>query len=266
MAKLTELLAQEPLNTIEISKYFSNLLAEAVAEVNAEFGPRRLAKAPRQIEPLPTDTRQLSSYRTRIGTMLEYAISTAMSRLLRERYGDKYLLTFVSAHQYPDFFLRDSTLTLLLKIEMKAVDADSDEQAARFDAPTLWIDNQRDILLLIGWQWRDLVLQSGEVIGEYPHIFAALAVPAGEIAKERDIRLEITGGKIEGEEVYVYSRRKGEFVPDPGNYGKFWRIVHTTRRDSEDLSESMREFMLFLEEVDARSPRNRLGSHGQGVE
>jgi hypothetical protein len=76
----------------------------------------------------------------------------------------------------------------------------------------------------------------------------------------------MTGGKIEGEEVYVYSRRTGEFVPDPGNYGKFWRIVHTTRRDSEDLSESMREFMRFLEEIDARSPRNRLGSHGQGVE
>ena len=135
---------------------------------------------------------------------------------------------------------------------MKAVDADSDEQAARFDAPTLQIDGQRDMLLLVGWQWQDLVLQSGEVVGEYPHVFASLLVPAGEIAQERDIRLEITGGKIEGEDVYVYSRRKGEFVPDPGNYGKFWRIIHPTRRDSENLGESVRKFMRFLEEVNAR--------------
>ena len=266
MPNLTELLTREPLDITEISKYFNDLLAEAVAEVNAEFGPRRLAKAPRQVEPLPTDTRQLSSYRTRIGTMLEYAISTAMAHLLRQRYGDRYLLTFVSAHQYPDFFLRDSTLTLVLRIEMKAVDADSDEQAARFDAPTLQIDGQRDMLLLVAWQWQDLVLQSGEVVGEYPHIFASLLVPAGEIAQERDIRLEITGGKIEGEDVYVYSRRKGEFVPDPGNYGKFWRIIHPTRRDSENLGESVRKFMRFLEEVNARSPRNRLGTRGQDSE
>ena len=95
---------------------------------------------------------------------------------------------------------------------------------------------------------------------------ASLVVPAGEMARERDVRLEITGGKIEGEEVYVYSKRKDEFVLDPGNYGKFWRIVHATRRASEDLGESVREFMRFLEEVDARSPRNRLGPRGQGAE
>jgi hypothetical protein len=259
MAKLTELLAQEPLDIRKISKYFNDLLAEAVAEVNGEFGPRRLAKAPRQIEPLPTDTRQLSSYRTRIGTMLEYAISTAMSRLLRQRYGDKYLLTFASALQYPDFFLRDSTLTLLLKIEMKAVDAESDEQAARFEAPTVWIDNQRDMLLLIGWEWQDLVGQSGKAIGEYPFIFASVVLPAGEIAEERDIRLRITGGKIEGDEVYVPSRKRpGEFVLDPRNYGKLWRLVHRTRLDSEDLNESIRTLLHFLEEIDARSPRSRL--------
>jgi hypothetical protein len=100
-------------------------------------------------------------------------------------------------------------------------------------------------------------------ISKYFRIFASLVVPAGAIARERDIRLEITGGKIEGENVYVYSTQKGEFVPDPGNYGKFWRIVHTTRRDSEDLSESVREFMHFLEQVDAFSPRNRLRPHRQ---
>ena len=59
--------------------------------------------------------------------MLEYALSTEMNAIIKERYGDKYLLTFATAHEYPDFYFRDDTLTSLLRIEMKAVDAESDE-------------------------------------------------------------------------------------------------------------------------------------------
>lgn len=256
MTTLPDLLSADELDIYEISEYFDTLLAEAVVVVNAEFGPKRLSKRPRQDEPLPTDKRQLSSYRTRIGTMLEYAISTEMTKLLDTRYGsDKYLVTFATAHEYPDFYFRDNTLSSLLRIEMKAVDAESDEQAARFSTPTAWIDNDRDLLLLVGWEWTDLA-RNDEVIGEYPHIFASLIVPAGEIAKERDKRLAITGGKIEGENVFVYSKRKEKFVSDPGNYGKFWRIIHTSRQ-TDELSEVLLKFMKFLEKVDQHSPRDR---------
>lgn len=258
MTTLPELLSQEPLDIAALSEYFDALLAHAVAQINAEFAQQRLAKAPRNQEPLPSDTRQLSSYRTRVGTMLEYAISTEMAHALQQRYGSTYLLTFTTFHSYPDFQLRDADVRPLLRIEMKAVDAESDEQAARFDAPTVWIDKRRDMLLLIAWEWRDLVAERGTVIGEYPHIFASLVVPAADIASERDVRLEITGGKIEGEDVYVYSRSKGDFVPDPGNYGKLWRLVHTTRVASGDLSDSVGKLMEFLGKVDAASPRNRL--------
>ena len=256
---LSELLSRRYWDIHQISAYFNTLLTEVVAEVNANFSPKRLAKLPRQIEPLPTDTRQLSSYRTRIGMVLEYALNTTMACLLNERYGNQYLLTFATSHEYPDFYFRDNTLAALLRIEMKAVDADSDEQAARFSTPTIWIDPLRDLLVLVGWEWKDILSEDREVIGEYPHIFASLILPAAEIAKERDARLAITGGKIEGEQVYVYSKRKEDWVPDPGNYGKFWRIVHTTRQDSEELSDTIRKFMNFLEQVDRRSPRNRLG-------
>ena len=258
---LSELLSQRDWNIHRISAYFNTLLTEAVAEVNANFSPQHLAKSSRQIEPLPTDTRQLSSYRTRIGIILEYALSTTMARLLNEKYDNQYLLTFATSHEYPDFYLRDNTFSALLRIEMKAVDADSDEQAARFSTPTIWIDPLKDLLLLVGWEWKDIVSEDQEVIGEFPCIFASLILPAEEIARERDKRLAITGGKIEGEQVYVYSKKKADWVPDPGNYGKFWRIVHTTRQDSKELSNTIRKFMDFLEQVDQRSPRNRLGKN-----
>ena len=261
MPTLPELLSQSKWDIEEISKYFNELLAEATQRVNANFSPQRLSKRTRQIEPLPTDKRQLSSYRTRIGTMLEYALSTEMNSIIKERYDDTYLLTFATAHEYPDFYFRDDTLTSLLRIEMKAVDAESDEQAVRFSTPTIWIDAEKDMLLLIGWEWRNLE-QDRRIIGEYPHIFAGVILPASEIAKERDARLQITGGRIEGERVFVYSQRKGDFVPDPGNYGKFWRIIHTTRQNAEDLSGAIREFMRFLKQVDEHSPRNRLRNQG----
>ena len=261
MPTLPELLSQNKLDIEEISKYFNDLLAKAIQRVNADFSPQRLSKRPRQAEPLPTNKRQLSSYRTRIGTMLEYALSTEMNAIIKERYGDKYLLTFATAHEYPDFYFRDDTLTALLRIEMKAVDAESDEQAARFSTPTKLIDADKDMLLLIGWEWTDLE-QDEKIIGEFPHIFAGVILSAGEIATERDVRLEITKGKIEGEKVLVYSEKKRDFVPDPGNYGKLWRIIHRTRLNAEDLSDTIRQFKHFLEEVDEHSPRNRLGDRG----
>ena len=261
MPTLPEILSQSKSDIEEISKYFNELLAEAIQRVNADFSPQRLSKRPRQIEPLPTDKRQLSSYRTRIGTMLEYALSTEMNAIIKERYGDKYLLTFATAHEYPDFYFRDDTLTSLLRIEMKAVDAESDEQAARFSTPTVLIDTDKDMLLLIGWKWTDLE-RTEKIIGEFPHIFAGVILSAGEIAAERDIRLEITKGKIEEGKVLVYSQKKKDFVPDPGNYGKLWRIVHRTRRNTENLSETVRLFEDFLKKIDEHSPRNRLGDKG----
>ena len=261
MSTLPELLSQSKSDIEEISKYFNELLAEAIHRVNADFSPQRLSKRPRHVEPLPTDKRQLSSYRTRIGTMLEYALSTEMNAIIKERYGDKYLLTFATAHEYPDFYFRDDTLTSLLRIEMKAVDAESDEQAARFSTPTVMIDADKDMLLLIGWKWMDLE-QTEKIIGEFPHIFAGVILSAGEIAAERDVRLEITRGKIEGETVLVYSEKKKDFVPDQGNYGKLWRIVHRTRRNTENLSNTVRLFEDFLKKIDEYSPRNRLDDKG----
>lgn len=254
---LLQLLTSDRRDIISVSKAFGALLDDAVIELNENFSIKRLSKSPREIELLPTDTRQLSSYRTRIGTMLEYAMSTAIAKILHDKYGDELFFTFAVSHQYPDFLLRDKNLKTILRVEMKAVDADSDEQAARFDAPTDLIQPTNDLLLMIGWQWKHIKRPSGDVIGECPHIFASLVLPAGEIAKERDERLKITGGKIEDGKVYVYSKKKGEFVLDPGNYGKFWRIIHSSRMQAGGHTEILMTFVKFLEEIAKHSPKNR---------
>jgi len=258
---LIELLRASPVDINQVAEYFNaNVLPQAVADANANFSPRRLVKRSRAIEPLPTDTRQLSSYRTRIGTMLEYSLSTSMDKILSERYGGELLLTFAVAHEYPDFYLRDAPLEPVLRMEMKAVDAGSDEQAARFDVLTSEINPNRDLILFIGWEWLESKTRKG-IIREYPHIFTFLGIPAIEIARERDRRLIATGGRIEDGKVLVPSKKHpGTFVPDPGNYGKLWRIVHHTRRDAEDLTEPLRRFQKFLDIVDAHAQRRRTNS------
>ena len=47
-------------------------------------------------------------------------------------------------------------------------------------------------------------------------------------------------------------------VKDPGNYGKFWRIVHRTRRNSPELSNHIKRFLSFQKLVDEKAPRSRL--------
>ncbi|HFA49413.1 MAG TPA: hypothetical protein ENJ95_10405 [Bacteroidetes bacterium] len=257
MDKLEELLSKRPKDIEEIALWFDELVKIVSDNINKEFSPRRLVKGNRTEEPLPTNTRQLSSFRTRIGTMLEYALSTEIDRIIREHNGEEFYFTFAVSHEYPDFYLRDNTLTSVLRIEMKAVDAESDEQAAKFGVPTLDIENENDLILLVGWKWKKILSDKIE-IGEYPFIFTSLVIPAKDIVEERDKRLKLTGGKIEGRQVLVPKRGQSDvFVPDPGNYGKLWRLIHRKRRNAEGLSPAVKRFLDFLKIIDEHSPNNR---------
>ncbi|MCJ7632470.1 hypothetical protein MUP77_08780 [Candidatus Bathyarchaeota archaeon] len=251
-------------NTDAIMRFLDKIVDEAVPEFNKNFAFRRLAKRNRSEEPLPTAQRQLSSYRTRLGTMIEYAISSEIDAIFKRRYEDQLSLTFAVAHEYPDFYLRGSNHEKLLRIEMKTVDCESDEQAARFDAPTHEIDPVKDFVLFMGWEWKKEKSVAG-VDWEHPLIFSYVLVPSIEIAKERDVRLFSIGGKIENGKVIVPStKERGKMVSDPGNYGKFWRIVKRERQNAPDLSPCIKKFLQFLKCVDDRAPRKRMGKYNRG--
>src|SRR5215831_16647921 len=87
----------------EVAEYFNDLTKRAVQNLNETFAITILPKQKREDEPLPTEARQFSSYRTRMGTMLEYGLNSEIARLLQEECDGKILSTFVSANQYPDF-------------------------------------------------------------------------------------------------------------------------------------------------------------------
>ncbi len=243
----------------EITLFINALLPIAVDRVNSLFSPRQLVKRDREAEPLPTNKRQLSSYRTRIGTMLEYALSKHMDDLILDTFGSDLRLTFAVAHEYPDFFVRDAILGKRVQIEMKAVDADSDEQSARFEVLSTLINAQEDVVVLVGWAWRNDILDNGTNC-EYPEIFSYVVVPAIELAKERDQSVILRGGRVGKDGIFVPSKKTpGELVPDPHNAGKILRLVHQTRKaDLFQLSKHIQAYLQFVESVSSRARKQRL--------
>ncbi|MCK9424549.1 MAG: hypothetical protein M0Q21_00765 [Ignavibacteriaceae bacterium] len=264
---LKEFLIEPEKHREDITDFFRcEIIPKAIEQINASFAPQRLSKQSREIEPLPTDQRQLSSYRTRLGTMLEYGLSTEMETILKNTFGKEIFLTFAVAHEFPDFYLRDKNRIPLLKIEMKAVDADSDEQAARFDVLIEHLDQHRDFILFIGWKWETQITDG--ISWESPQIFTFAFVSAYDLGVVRDARLIATGGKIENGEVLVPSTKNpGTFTKDPGNYGKLWRIIQRKQRtESSELSFHALDFLRFLNDVNTHAPRKRMDKNSTDTE
>lgn len=234
-------------------------MPQAVNQVNSLFAPRQLAKLDRLVEPLPTNKRQLSSYRTRIGTMLEYALSKHMDDIILSMFGFDLRLTFAVAHEYPDFYVRDAVLGKRIQIEMKAVDADSDEQSARFEVLSSLINSEEDVVVLVGWAWHNSQLKNGTPY-EYPEIFSYVVVPAFELAKERDQSVVLRGGRVDATGIFVPSKKQpGELTPDPHNSGKILRLIHQTRKqDLFKLSKNIQAYLQFVDSVSSRAKRQRI--------
>jgi len=257
---LLELIKTPKENRDEIRDVLSKMIGKSIESINANFFKRKLVKLDHDHEPLPKDPRQLSSYRTRLGTIIEYAVGTELDNLFKEKYGNELVLSFSYIHEYPDFYVRNEFKEVVLKIESKLVDCESDEQAARFDAPTVDIDENRDFVLFMVWEW--LVRDEQPKGWATPHVFNFVLIPSIEIAKERDFRVTEIGGKIEGRVVLVPSTKTpGTFTKDPGNYGKFWRIVLPNRRNKDNLPEDIKYFLAFQKSVDNKAPRKRMKNY-----
>jgi hypothetical protein len=177
-----------------------------------------------------------------------------MDGAIEARFKQDLRLTFAVAHEYPDFFIRDAVLEQRVRIEMKAVDADSEEQAARFEVLKGLIDGEKDIVLLIGWEWQTGELPSGARF-EYPQVFSFVVVPAAELAGERDRSVELRGGRVETTGILVPSKKRpGELTPDPHNAGKILRLVHKTRKaEPFELSEHIQRYLQFVASVEGRA-------------
>jgi len=250
IVELSRKIADGSASIDEIAKFVSLLMPDAVEKVNKVFSPRQLIKRDNTIEPLPTDKRQLSSYRTRLGTMLEYALSTRIDEAIQEASGADLRLTFAVAHEYPDFYVRDAVLGQRVRIEMKAVDVESDEQAARFEVLATLIQGEKDVVVIVAWEWVNDTLPNGTAC-VYPQIFSYIVVPAADLVHERDQSVVLRGGRVEPDKLLVPSKKNpGQLVKDPHNAGKILRLVHKSRSaEPFNLSAHIQQFLQFVDTI-----------------
>lgn len=166
--------------------------------------------------------------RGRIGLLIEYALISILHEMVEEDTNRRCAVTFNTANMFADFFIR-SNAEPVLRVDIKAFHKESDEASARFDTRAADIDQNRDYLLIVRWEWDDTVsLMHGKRI-RYPKIQDALFVSCQRLAEERDLRQRETAGGFDHE-----GRPLSKSGTLDTNFGKLNRIVSPSR--SRDLS------------------------------
>jgi len=208
---------------------FRTLLDQSVRVFNVRVGEALLVRT--TDEQLPTHPKHIASVRARMGTLLEAIFVTLWNEELKKE-TERWSITFNYVTEYPDLYLRDNSGKVHFRLETKTLHNEADEGAARFDTWTKLIHRNEDILVILGWKWREAV-RDGVVLA-WPEIVKSEALSAWALAQERDKRLKIVGGTFGPQgQPFVCSSRTGKMIPDPGNYGKLKRIVHHSRRGEE---------------------------------
>lgn len=208
-----------------------------ISRFNSEVSPRLLSRRP--TEELPVSPRAASSFRTRVSLLVEYSLVEMLADFFDDDAAGVHA-TFNTTNQFADFFIRDDTWEVELRIDIKTLHDLSAEASARFDLPTSMIREMDDYLLYVAWQWRDVDYRGVAVT--IPAVLDAVFIPAREIARERDLRQTLSGGSFDS---------MGRPLAASGlldtNFGKINRIVHGPRRSAPDLSPRVHKLLQLME-------------------
>lgn len=227
---LYELIMEKETRFEEVIKKFNDeILPNGIKRVNE--GAFKLMSAKLPSEKLPTNQRNLTDARTRIGTLLEYTLAVEINNLLKQEYNlESYDVGFVLANQYPDLVIRNERHEAVIRLEVKTIQGISEEKSANFDALVRNIRKNSDIVCVMLWEWE--ITNEKETVVEFPKIHEVYAFNAYDIARLRD---EGWLGKITSDNGIKLIDISGVFVPtvqegkvmhkeEEGNLGKLLRI------------------------------------------
>lgn len=219
-------------------KTVSGLIKEAVRRINN--GVSRTLTARRVDETPPQDSRHLTDTRTRVSTLLEYALSYELNHILMEK-GEGYWVSNVLWNVFPDLLIRDPDKKNVMGLEVKALHTAAEEKSANLHIPLPIIRKGKDFIVILLWGW---MRSESQLI--YPHIHYHAVFDAWLIAKIRDVTwLMNDNDRIKGIDIStpVISTRTNEFKAEEGNMGKLMRIhMH------EEIPQSMPYYSEMLEE------------------
>ena len=230
---LLELLDGTSENPERVLEYLTDqLLPRAVKMLNEEMLPRAVPFFPG--DSLPTNQRNLTDVRTRLGVLLEYefakAVTASLPAAVQERGID---LTYVVANQFPDLAFRAEDGRIGVRFEVKAIEATAEEKSANFSTLIKDIRKDTDFVVIMLWEWT----QHRTEPKHYPHVDSFFVMNAYQLAQMRDCnwlnnppdQLNLTRQGFDLS--FAVNATGNSLNREEGNLGKLMRIFDPKHED-----------------------------------
>jgi len=147
------LFGESELNSNTPQVLLDELVIPSVRDLN-EGMPFRISRFPDEL--VPQNQRNLTDFRTRLGTLLEYELSREIERQIRNSKIDDVYVSNVISNKYPDLVIRDEDGRPGLRFEIKTVHTVAEETAANFDTLIKDIWKDRDFVVSMIWHWEPI--------------------------------------------------------------------------------------------------------------
>ena len=231
-----------------------SLCSEAQDRVNQGVAKTLMGRLASE-EP-PNDPRHLTDTRTRVSTLLEFALAYEANSILAER-AEGDFVSCVLWNVFPDLLIRSNSGSSEAGLEIKALHTAAEEKSANLSTPLSRIRSGRDFLVIMIWGWERENSRDAEM--RFPRIYFTEVFDAHMIARIRDYTwLQNQGGRIKGIDINTpFLSIEGSdsvFKSEEGNLGKLMRISFSENsseelEDYEALKEEGRRFSSFQDRV-----------------
>lgn len=229
---------------------------EIVRRFNSEDSRRRFGLY--QNEQIPTNERNLTDVRTRMGGLIEFELARISNELLPEMGITDIFWSYVVANRFPDLEIRNNSGERLLRLEIKCLQCVAEEKAANFDTLKKDIDPSTDFVVVCLWDWS----KTPSAICNWdsvPMILKIYVFHAYSLTMLRDTYWlnnppEDLGNGCQGYDVrFAITCTNGNFSKEQGNYGKLtriWKAGFAYRpAETEELLDTEQEYLTFQKEI-----------------
>lgn len=136
-------------------------------------------------EQIPSNERNLTDVRTRMGVLIEFELARISNEILPELGIDDVFWSYVVANRFPDLEIRENNGNRLLRLEIKCLQCVAEEKSANFDTLIKDINPNTDFVIVCLWDWDN----RGNNICQWdsaPKLFKIYVFHAYSLAQLRD--------------------------------------------------------------------------------
>ena len=180
-------------------------------------------------ERIPSNERNLTDVRTRMGVLIEFELARLSNEILLELGIEDVFWSYVVANRFPDLEIRENNGNRLLRLEIKCLQCIAEEKSANFDTLIKDINPNTDFVIVCLWDWDD----GGNDTCQWdlaPKLFKMYVFHAYSLEQLRDTYWlnkppADLGTGYQGFDVrYAVTCTDSVFSKEQGNYGKLTRI------------------------------------------